>query len=169
MKKHALISLILILSTLLSGCFTFQNDFKLDADVVGEAKDFKAEELTITLTDQFQTTKSERGFAGYFTTNYIGVIVERCAKSDIENDVSGNMSEKEFLEYYVDSLEQEYSVEEKDGLFYYTKTQNNNVCRVFSYCSDDAYWTVQFITKQSDFLMYENNFFDWAKSVRFQA
>lgn len=136
-----------------------------------KAKTFSSNGVTITLTNEFRKTSAENYTVVYDSKN-VAVFVLK------EAFILADGFEDNTLEQYADLVKQANhlsSSETKtvDGLtgFEYDSTnpETNDTYRYFTYVykTDDAFWTVQFVTPIKNVETYKSEITEWAKSVKF--
>lgn len=132
----------------------------------GNAKDFSTADMTMTLTDDFQTT-SYQGYDLVCQSKKV-VVFALCEKfslypvmkgwsiDDYTNIVKNNAGAKNTL--HADGLTYfEYDAVNGTDYHYYA----------FVYKTDDAFWFIQFATSKADAEAYKAQIMEWAKSVKF--
>ncbi len=131
-----------------------------------EPKDFSVSDMTVTLTDDFQTA-SYKGYDLVCQSKKV-VVFALCEKfslypvmknwtvDDYTNIVKNNAGAKNTL--YADGLTYfEYDAVNGTDYHYYA----------FVYKTDDAFWFIQFATAKADAEAYKAQIMEWAKSVKF--
>ena len=136
-------------------------------------KEFSAEGVTITLTNEFHKTQVSGLTAAYESRDVVvGLQKEAFGASGWEN-----YSARQYIDAMIDHNPEKFSsaiVKESEGLvgFTYqaidpgTKQMCNYYC--YAYKTDDAFWLVQFAVLNKDAQQHEQSIVDWAKSVKFE-
>ena len=132
---------------------------------------FEAEELRITLTDDFRKTEAG-GYTACFASGETAVYILR---EEPDRDVFGELS----LDVYGamilanSGFGQDVRIEEEDGLttFRAVRVQQETGRSYYYYCglfrSTDAYWLVQITTMTEDPEVQNPQFRQWLMSVNF--
>jgi len=154
---------VLIAAVIIGIAIGLLNVFVLDAP---KEKDFSAQGMTITLTDEFRKFNDDEYTAVYDSAK-VAVFV-----SKVDATKEDSLAEfAEMLAVYCDLSPD--SVKTADGLTYITynniNSQNNVTYRytAYLYQTDDAFWVVEFATDKKDADDYAKKITEWAKSVRF--
>ena len=155
---------VLIAAAIIGFAIGLLNVFVLDAP---KEKDFSAQGMTITLTDEFRKYNDDNYIAAYDSEN-VAVFITK-----VDTDEDDSFAEyTEFLAVYCGLTSDD--VETADGLTHFTYTNvgsQNNVeyqYAVYFYETDDAFWAVEFATDKKDADDYAKDITEWAKSVRFE-
>lgn len=130
-------------------------------------KDFSAQGMTITLTDEFRKFNYDEYTAVYDSEN-VEVFIFKM-----------DTSEEDSLAEYAESFAvycglTSDDIKTADGLTHFTYTNvnsENNVeyqYAVYLYETDDAFWVIQFATTKKDANDYADEIQEWAKSVSFE-
>ena len=136
----------------------------------GKAKEFKAAEMSITLTEGF-TQQYVPTFDAVYVSNSVDVTVN---KDSYANGGYSGFNATQYARYimqqngYTDS-----EVKTENGLnyFVYETTDadgNKYICHAYAYKESEAYWLVQFTVKESKAEKYAEDIAEWAKSVKFE-
>ncbi len=173
-KKKKLIiafSTVLCLAIAIFLCFQFRSCL-LPASM--RPIDFEVEEMTITLTKSFVV--DERDNSNYYTKSFlsmdcwVGAIREGYDEYPSLEDVSTY----EYCEMIKSANGNTTSkIEARDELTYFvfesyiSQSKTTHTVYLFAYKSDNAMWFIQFATLKQDVEKWEDYFFEWAESVRF--
>ena len=150
-----------------------EDDFEDDTpeEVVQNGDTFTAGGMSITLTEDFEAS-SMPGFTSCFMTEDVinlnlrepfslmdgagDLTVEEYSQLVLENNGMSVADLKDFDG--IPGFEYDYTDEESGDVYHY---------RVFLYKSGDAFWLVQFATRQDSFAAYDAQINQWAQSVTF--
>ncbi len=130
--------------------------------------EIEVNDLKITLNKNFDELDDSDGEATYATSD-VSVFFLEDKLVDMGVHASSTVKEYARLSQIVNNVDAE--IHENDGLVYFTytkkikNTEYKYTC--FAYKEDDAFWVVQFCTKASKAEKYEEQIFEWAKSVKF--
>lgn len=135
-----------------------------------EPQVFNADEMSITLTGEFEDYSTEVDEYVFYSDDTSVVI----SKTDFEY-FEVPLTLKEFSEAVIVSLEgtipgiSETAVLEKDGNAYTFEALNYDGFSevVYLYESEDAFWMVAFTCYEEDYSYYEASFDEWADSITF--
>ena len=139
-------------------------------------KDFTSHGMTVTLTDKFredsvveytvcyrskdvlvlglrESFSSASGFEKLSLTEYVDLLLEANQMSRDKLQTSGSFENKPGFEYT-------YTDPETQDTYHYI---------VYTYKTGDAFWNVQFITRENTFSQYKDRIASWAASVKFDA
>lgn len=124
-------------------------------------------DLTITINKNFSEEEDSEGDTVYVTRKIALGIVED-EKADMGVHANATLKEYARLSQIVNSVDAE--IYEKDGLVYFTyiseSKKDNYKHFIFAYESDEAFYVVDFWTRENDADKYEEQIFEWAKSVK---
>lgn len=141
-----------------------------DDPAKAEGKDFSANGMTITLTEDF----SEReyiGYSGVYTSPDVAVFALREAFTLAPG--FGNKTTEEYAQTVLQNNGKSGEIKTKDGLVYFEFNNVDPSTRMvyhyvaYSYKTSDAFWLVQFATQTTKADDYAEAISKWAKSVRF--
>ena len=134
--------------------------------------DFRAGEMTITLTDDFAEDTQVTDVYKAFASEDNAIFIVREGYDDYP--ILTNVSAKDYCELLkgsngitADTLETE------DGLYYFVYDHYSAQANLtftyytFAYKSEDAMWVVQFCAVKTKASRWEKYYFNWARSVRF--
>jgi hypothetical protein len=131
-------------------------------------KVFTAEGFAITLDDSFTEVETTR-VAAYNSTNNmmaVAVVVEKETFESIETfGLTSDMSLEIYATFGILTEERDSTVEEKDGLTYFTYETGTFSYMAVAYRGADAFWIVRFGSTTENFDSLTDQFFAWAKSV----
>ena len=137
-------------------------------------KEFSAEGMSITLTNEFRRTEYEGYVAAYHSREiFVAVFKESFDSASVLENYSVEQYLQEMIEYNQDKLGP-VSVQEADGLTGFVSKGDDpdtkKPCHYYYYCykSEDAFWLIQFAVHEENVEKYEQNLIDWAKSVKFE-
>lgn len=163
MKRILSLSLAIICLFSFVGCSLFKKDYE------AEPKEFKFQEMSLTLTDSFYLDEDEGDTVWYESFNDTSVSIDRfpLSKSDKESFPNA-LAYAETLNEQIES-DNLSEVIQKDGIIYMTYTAETLGLK-FTYflavfMSENAVWHVHFICDTPDFEEYEPHFLKWAKTV----
>lgn len=136
-------------------------------------KVFRADEMEITLTDEFKVKEEDRVLAS-FNTNEIIVFITKEDFSTYEN--LREYTVPQYGNIYVRLLglyDTPVNIDHDNNLVFFTyeRTDNNLTYHntVFIYKTDEAFFRVQFVTDKKDVEKYKESIFTFAKSVSFPS
>ncbi len=169
MKKLAIIPLLLALCLTLNSCFLLQMIGPPPSDLsdLGEPKTFEKAGISLLLTDKFTEAESERGFDAYYTADFCGVTVEKKLFTEVEG--SADQSNEELIRYFLASIDRsDIEPQERDGLWYYVKYEENSYRCVHAYVykGADAFYIVQYIMNIIDEVDLQDTVHEWAKATK---
>ncbi|MBQ3552604.1 MAG: hypothetical protein IJA35_05590 [Clostridia bacterium] len=163
MKKsllRALSALLLLIAVVFCGCIIVIPD----SDSIGESKTFEADGITLLLTDRFVEQESEVGFDAYYVSDFCGVMVLK-----EEFTLKEGLSEKPLSEYIEGVIENNghtnIEPQNKDGLWFYVKDNDDTRIYSYSYKGSDAFFIVQFACYLADIEALEDIIHLWAQAV----
>lgn len=135
-----------------------------------EPETFTYENMSITLTNEFQSSEIE-GFNAVFGTADVAIFV---LKEDFDlMEGFEDYTVREYLDVVIEANALEETDEKTvDGRMYitYEATNPDNVtCRYygFAFKTHDAFWLIQFATVVENVEEFEPKIMEWAKSVTF--
>lgn len=135
-----------------------------------DAKTFTAEDISITLTDEFKVYTTE-DFDAAYESDHTLVILQEDKFYWIEG--SEDYTTKQYAELFIEfnELDVPEGIETIDGIdcFVYEEDVDGEVYSYFAfvYKTDDAFWTVQFATPATNYQKLRSNYIKWAKTVKF--
>lgn len=131
-----------------------------------QKKDFSAQGMTITLTDEFRQVEVENFTVAYDSAK----LTVYASKIDILEAPLAEVAEV----FATHSGLTPDDVKTTDGLTYFTYTNissKNNVKYQYTVCvyqNNDTFWVIQFAIAAKDADDYADKITEWAKSVRFE-
>ncbi len=134
------------------------------------AKTFTAENLKITLTDEFKSTPMD-GFDAVYESKYVLVCLQEDKFYWVEGmeDYTLEQYGELFLEF--NEMDPSVKIQSKEGLvcFDYQEDVDGSTYQYFAviYKASDAFWTVQFATPVENYKDLQSDFIKWAKTVTF--
>ena len=147
--------------------------FFFGGGLVVKDKDFTADGMTITLTNEFHNANAKDGMVAAYESGEVSIAAQK-----LPFGTSG-WDAYETVDYMYASMEQNpakfgsATVIKEPGLVGFTYEALDNgtgqMC-VYYYCfykSEDAFWVIQFATLIQNAEKYEQKIIDWAKSVEF--
>ena len=140
----------------------------LNSDREAESKTFTAEDMKITLTDEFITVRQE-GFTACYGTGDVTVLATEEAFSLMAGFSSYT------IEDYGNLILQNNTIgatlqTAPNGLVYFEYEATSDATyryRAYLYKESDAFWMIQFAVEASAFAEYEDEIRAWASSVVF--
>ena len=134
-----------------------------------DSKEFTKSGVSITLNEDF-AEESIEGFDVTYSSNSMAVFMQ---KSEFDGDEEfAAMTVDEYCDAVIKANGKNSEILHKDGLTYYEfsyiSDQSINyryVC--FVYKTDDSFWFVQFAVEETNYTLYEDDIFTYAKSVKF--
>ncbi|MBQ7799878.1 MAG: hypothetical protein IJ370_05245 [Oscillospiraceae bacterium] len=138
-------------------------------------KTFSAEGMSITLTDEFTEVDTEglKNFTTAYETRDVAVLVlkenDNMFADGMENYTVDDYGEMVLLSSNLSSSE----IKHNDGLTYFTYTGQNADTNIsynyyaYIYKNGNNFWLIQFATAEEHAEKYSQQFFEWAKTVRF--
>ncbi len=137
----------------------------------GVETEFIIDDLKITLTDSFEPSKAD-GHSGCYSANDVMVIFDKETVESLED------TDIETLSDYVNAIlekTEDLNVSEITDvgnityIEYTNETEDDKYSFFVSfYKSEDAFWMLQFSSRESDYADYRPDFVKWAKSVSFE-
>lgn len=166
-KKGIVILVAAILVGIVIGLATSLDLPRLFAS--GEPETFTYLNMSITLDDRFDK-ESDTDYNICFNGGEAAVFVLRESYSSLAE--LGKLSLDEYAEIVMKNAEIDASIVKKDGLTYceYTLEDGDDslyYVTVFYEC-EDAFWLFDFVTFTEEKDEYAQDFFEWAKSVKFE-
>jgi hypothetical protein len=133
---------------------------------------FSLDEFSITLTDEYGLTPHVSYFVSYETADKRAVLVTRDKKEVVEGIAGKNdLSCKEYADLVIATNKKGSDPKEKDGIVYYTyETLTDGIHYTYlatAHKSENAYWLVQFVCEKKEYNDRKDDFFRYAKSVKF--
>ena len=134
-----------------------------------DSKEFTKSGVSITLNEDSAEEPIE-GFDVTYSSNSMAVFMQ---KSEFDGDEEfAAMTVDEYCDAVIKANGKNSEILHKDGLTYYEfsyiSDQSINyryVC--FVYKTDDSFWFVQFAVEETNYTLYEDDIFTYAKSVKF--
>ncbi|MBO7196500.1 MAG: hypothetical protein J6V80_04140 [Clostridia bacterium] len=170
-KKRIVKGLILLVAAIIIGFIIGYVIVTLAfTGIGGKAKEFKAAEISITLTEGFK-----QQYVPMFWAVYVSKDVDVTISKDSYAD--GGYSGFDATQYARYIMQQNgYSdskVNTEDGLSYFTYSTTNSdgnkyLCYAFAYKESQAYWLVQFRVEKNKADKYADDIMKWAGSVSFE-
>lgn len=137
-----------------------------------EPKEFMAEGMKITLTDDFRVSDIETNQTVVYESQKVGVFALKEAFADVEELMDYTL--EEYVEVVLEANElTDADRLTHDGLtgweYTYTNPDTNETFRYYSYAfrADDAFWLIQFVTPDVESEKYAPQIAEWAGSVEF--
>lgn len=134
-------------------------------------KTFRSDGFAITLTDEYKKTTFDGMTAAYDSENAAVLLLKEltAAAESVGVQTAEEYAEMQITYYKLQNPSEIYT---KDGLLYYEYEgigENGKMLRFlcFVFKTNDYYWTVQFTSLASDYADMKDDFFDFAKSIRF--
>lgn len=161
--------MVLIIAAIVGFVIGFSSTF---SNGNGDTKEFKCDEMQITLTDEFMKVPVS-GFDACFANDEIVILVTR---DDL--DVLYDLEEYSLKEYGDLSLEANEladvsEVKENNGIMYYDYEAENaeENCTYYYYAtifkSEDAFWTIQFAVLTEDVDQYMPQIIEFSETITF--
>ena len=137
--------------------------------ITPDAKEFTKNGISITLNEHF-IEESYDDFDAVYNSGSITVFM-RSEKFGGDEEFAA-MALDENCVALIKINEINASVKHKDGLTYYeysflSDQSINCRCLCFVYKTSDSFWLIQFAIEESDYSLYEEDIFTYAKSVKF--
>ncbi len=162
LKKFCLlVFLILVIFAVLCGC--------------SSKKTFAKDGLSVTLTDDFYE-REHIEYTAYYSSPEMVVLTlkENFSLFDAINRDAEKMTVKDYAWVVIGAYDSQFTierkVEEKDGFAYFTyENKWKDKAYKFLWCgykATNAFWSVQFGCKKSDFNDLKEDMFDYAKTVK---
>lgn len=134
-----------------------------------DSKEFTKSGVSITLNEDF-AEESIEGFDVTYSSNSMAVFMQ---ESEFDGDEEfATMTVDEYCDAVIKANGKNSEIFHKDGLTYYEfsyiSDQSINyryVC--FVYKTEDSFWFVQFAVEETNYTLYEDDIFTYAKSVKF--
>ena len=136
-----------------------------------EEKVFSSTGISFTLTDQFRKTEID-GYTVAYESPYIAAFALKEDFSLLEGFEEYTLEEYAELVILATGLEST-EAENVDGLicfdYDYTNAETNTSYKYFTYVykTNDAFWSVQFVTVLENAEEYESQIHEWAKAIEF--
>lgn len=136
-----------------------------------EEKVFTKSDMSITLNEDF-AEEFHNGFDAVYSSGNMAVFM-RNEKFNGDKDFAA-MTVDEYCNAVIEVNEKSTSVRHKDGLTYYeynavSDQAVNYRYLCFTYKAADGFWLVQFAIEESDYSLYEEDIFTYAKSITFEG
>ena len=172
-KKSSKKGIIMMVCALLVGVLLglFVINFNRIFSKAPSPKAFRADEMEITLTDEFKI-REEKGVLAAFNTNEVIVFITKEDFVTYEN--LREYTVPQYGNIYVRLLgfyDTPVNIDHDNNLvsFTYERTDNDLTYHntIFIYKTEDAFFRVQFVTDKKDVEKYKETIFDFAKSVSF--
>ena len=164
MKKTVLPAvLVLLVSTLLCGCFSVIMTSP-DEGSIGSPKQFEKDGIKLTLTDKFEEQQSERGFDAYYVSDFCGVVILK-EEFDLEEGLSEMTPQAYITNVIANNGHTGITPRNEDGLWFYENTTESRFVRSYCFKGTDAFCTVQFVCNLTDKSALEDMFYLWAQTV----
>lgn len=133
---------------------------------------FEKDGFFLTLDSRFSLSNSPNAHLS-LSSEEVAVFAIRSPFSDYENsNVDENTSLSQWISYFLNPSNPQtdpLSYSEKDSLFYTDRIEEESGIRshhrTFYYKGSDAFWIVDFSTREENFPLWESSIFSWAKSV----
>lgn len=169
-KKGSRTGLIIMIGAVILGLVV---GFLLTWKPAPKEKVFTCEDMQITLNESFGETEY-MGYKTVYRSKNAVILVLKDNISELPSEFK-TMTTEEYGEFIIElnQYSESSTVEQKDGLIYfeYEATSDGEDFYYFStiYRTEDAFWVIQFSTKQEDADKMQDDFIEWAKSVSFEA
>lgn len=161
MKRIFVFAVCLALLLCFAGCGCIQ--VMPSQEDIGQSKTFQKDGITLLLTDAYQEQTSERGYYGYYVSDFGAVMVERTTfKEHPEYD---GKTLDQFAEAYRNDNGHSMAIEHEDELVYYVAEKGGRTFYVFFYLGSDSYWTVQYACYTKDVPVMEFTIMLFAAAV----
>lgn len=162
-KSTVIIILVVIASLVVGFAAGYGIAAGISAIIDGQAREFVAGDMTLTLDQSFQQYKIP-AYAAVYASDDIEVFVYA--------PVTSNVSAEEYAQSFVNYYSIKSEVEKKDGLVYFVDESEGSDGKLynkyyFTYKNGDECWLVQFSVRDNQVWMYEKNIMKWAGSVEF--
>ncbi len=161
MRKGALLCLLLTLALLACAC-------------AAKPETFSVEGLEITLTSKFRVVEQQGCTAMYSSRNRL-VAVQRESFSELaEHGLDENSALADYAAVVIEANGlSDVTLATEDGVTYF-KYENTGDGKRFAYLatlhkSETAFWLIQFAVAADDYDEASPAFFDYARSIRFDA
>lgn len=136
-----------------------------------EAKVFTKGSMSITLNEDF----SEAFFDGFdvaYDSRNMAVFMQKT--EFVGDDDFAAMTVDEYCDAVIKANGKNSEIHHKDGLTYYefsyvTDQSINYRYLCFTYKTGDSFWLVQFAVEESNYSLYEEDIFTYAKSITFEG
>ena len=168
-KKGVRIGILVLIIAAIVG---FGIGFLATSDLLvpsGEPKTFSAKGMQITLTDEF-SKQTAAGYTAGFGSKDVAVLV---LKEDFTlQEGFGQLSLKEYGNLVLQNNGKNTTLKTDNGVTYfeYDGTNGNDtyhyVATVFK--GPDAFWLIQFATKDTNAAEFRDEIFAWAKTISFE-
>ncbi len=169
-KKGTKIGIVvLILAIIVGFAIGFSTTFT-NGD--GDAKQFKCDEMQITLTDEFMKVPVS-DFDACFATDEIVVLVIRDDFNIMEDLENYSLQEYGELSLEVNELADVSEVKQNNGIMYYDyEAENEEENSTYYYYatifkSEDAFWTIQFAVLTEDIEQYMPQIIEYSETITF--
>lgn len=138
----------------------------------GDAKQFRCEEMQITLTDEFMKVPVA-DFDACFANEDIVVLVIRDDFSVMDGLENYTLQEYGELSLEVNELADVSEVKQNNGIMYYDyeaeNTEENNTYYYYAtiFKSEDAFWTIQFAVLTEEVEQYMPQIIEYSETITF--
>lgn len=163
--------IVLIIAAIVGFIIGFIPNFIGGTDT-GEAKQFKCEEMQITLTDEFMKVPVA-DFDACFANEDIVVLVIRDDFSVMDGLENYTLQEYGELSLEANELAEVSKVKQNNGIMYYDyeaeNTEENNTYYYYAtiFKSKDAFWTIQFAVLTEEVEQYMPQIMEFSETITF--
>lgn len=174
-KKSWIGWVVLVCAIAIGGVFgNFLGRSLANSTESSKKQDYQIENMTITLPEGFKKDEID-SFTGAYIKGDIAVFALRETYEQYAAYLDG--METWTAEEYAELSAQYNDIDEvktRDGLYYFDYTYDGEGVPApyhyiaFSYKDTEGFWLVQFCTPEKNYAKVEQQFFDWAKTVRFE-
>lgn len=132
-----------------------------------EPQTFHVSGMQITLTDEFEKQNAQ-GYTAAYSSDTVAVVVLKESFAQ----VSGQLTLEEYGKQVIRVNGMNTSLKTEDGIMYFEFDADTGdgtyhyVAAIFK--GPDAFWLVQFATRQKNASKLRDDIFDWAKTVTFE-
>lgn len=162
MKKNIKLLVLVLLVVLIAGCSLLKE----------KAKTYSTNGISVTMTDGF-ALKDLEGVTVYLEGDDAIFTALKEDFSTLEPyGITSASTLKEYASAIVDGNSLTTTIEEKDGLTYFTYTKeisgNSFYYLATVYKTDNAFWLINFACESKGKDTFEPRFLEWAKTVTFE-
>ena len=162
---------ILIVCAIIGAVAGFISGLGLVSNTPAEVKTFSKSGMSITLTDEF-TEKYIQGYTAIYESKHVAVFALEEHFTLLEGFEDYTLAEYADLVIQNNGLSSTSTKTEKGLTLFEYDFKNPDTGLTYHYFSfvykaDDAFWMIQFSMEAKNTDAYENQIFDWARSVNF--
>ena len=159
---------VLIIAAIIGFAMGYFFDFSVGT-ATGEPKTFSSNGMQITLTDEFRK-QSAAGYTAGFGSKDVAVLVLK--EGFTLQEGFDQLSLKEYGNLVLQNKGKNTTLKTENGVTYfeYDGTNGNDTYHYIAtiFKGPDAFWLIQFATKDSNAAEFRDEIFAWAKTITFE-